>query len=134
MLRQELEALGLLVSCHPLLPYRKQLVRLQRIEAAELKNWAGRYVTLVGWWVTGKVVQTHKGQPMEFITFEDTSASYDTTFIPRAYARFCRKVSRARPYLLKGKWMKSSAWRPWWWSGWGLWMSDSAPSIRPDIG
>lgn len=53
--------------------------------------------------MTGKVVQAHKGQPMEFITFEDTSASYDTTFFPRAYTRFCRKLSRARPYILKGK-------------------------------
>lgn len=103
VLRQELETLGLLVSCHPLVPYRRQLSRLQRIEAADLKNWVGRYVTLVGWWVTGKVVQSSQGQPMEFITFEDTSASYDTTFFPRAYARFCRKLSRARPYMLKGK-------------------------------
>jgi error-prone DNA polymerase len=103
VLRQELETLGLLVSCHPLVPYRKQLARLRRIEAAQLGQWVGRYVTLVGWWVTGKVVQTHQGQPMEFITFEDTSASYDTTFFPRAYARFCRKLSRARPYVLKGR-------------------------------
>lgn len=48
MLRQELEAFGLLVSCHPLVPCRKQLSRLQRIEAADLKNWLGRYVSLIG--------------------------------------------------------------------------------------
>ncbi|BCR03046.1 DNA-directed DNA polymerase [Desulfuromonas versatilis] len=103
VLRQELETLGMLVSCHPLVPYRRQLGALRRIEAAQLGNWVGRYVTLVGWWVTGKVVQTHRGEPMEFISFEDTSASFDTTFFPRAYTRFCRKLSRARPYVLKGK-------------------------------
>ncbi len=93
----------MLVSCHPLVPYRRQLARSGRIEAADLDNWVGRYVTLVGWWVTGKVVQTHKGQPMEFITFEDTTAIFDTTFFPNAYNRFCRKLSRQRPYVLKGR-------------------------------
>ncbi len=103
VLRQEIETLGMLVSCHPLTPHRRALTGLKRIEAVELNRWVGRYVTLVGWWVTGKVVQTHLGQPMEFITFEDSSALFDTTFFPRAYARFCRRLSRQRPYVLKGK-------------------------------
>jgi len=103
LLRQELESLGMLVSCHPLLPYQEQLQRLRPIAARDLSLWVGRYVTLVGWWVTGKVVRTHQGHPMEFITFEDTSAIFDTTFFPRAYARFCRKLSRLRPYVLKGR-------------------------------
>ena len=103
LLRQEQEALGMLVSCHPLLPYRQQLECLRPIAARDLSDWVGRYVTLVGWWVTGKVVRTHQGHPMEFITFEDTSAIFDATFFPRAYARFCRKLSRLRPYVLKGR-------------------------------
>jgi DNA polymerase III alpha subunit len=47
-------------------------------------------VTLIGWWVTGKTVQDKNGRPMEFVTFEDTSAIYDATFFPKAYEKFCR--------------------------------------------
>ena len=40
---------------------------------------------------------------MEFVTFEDTSAIYDATFFPKAYEKFCQKLNRQSPYLLKGK-------------------------------
>jgi error-prone DNA polymerase len=103
VLRQEVETLGLLASRHPLTLLRRALARQSPVPAAELGNWVGRTVTVAGWWVTGKTVQTRKGEPMEFISFEDTTAIFDTTFFPRPYARFCRLLSRARPYLLKGK-------------------------------
>src|SRR3989454_1708106 len=49
------------------------------------------------------VVTTKDDEPMEFISFEDTTAIYETTFFPRAYARFCSMLTTARPYLLRGK-------------------------------
>jgi error-prone DNA polymerase len=58
---------------------------------------------MAGWWVTAKAVSTKHGQPMEFVTFEDTTATFETTFFPRAYDRYCRKLTRHRPYLLRGK-------------------------------
>jgi len=103
VLNQELETLGMLVSCHPLELHRRRIARLRPLPARELGAWTGRYVTMIGWWVTGKPVQDKDGRPMEFITFEDTSALFDATFFPDAYARFCRKLTRLRPYLLKGK-------------------------------
>ena len=103
MLRQERECLGMLLSCHPLLLHRRELARLKPVPANQLRQWAGRYVTMVGWWVTGKTVQDKDGRPMEFVSFEDTTALFDVTFFPRAYARFCRQLTRHRPYLLKGK-------------------------------
>ena len=39
---------------------------------------------------------------MEFISFEDTSALYETIFFPQAYARFCHILNRSRPYVLTG--------------------------------
>jgi len=59
-------------------------------------------VTTVGWWVTGKLITTKDDEPMEFISFEDTSALYETTFFPQAYARFCHILNRSRPYVLTG--------------------------------
>jgi error-prone DNA polymerase len=103
VLRQELETLGMLLSCHPLLLHRREISRHRPVPANAMGEWTGRYVTMVGWWVTGKTVQDRNGRPMEFVSFEDTSALFDATFFPKAYERFCRILSRSRPYVLKGK-------------------------------
>jgi error-prone DNA polymerase len=103
VLRQELETLGMLVSCHPLLLHRRAVAQLKPVRASEMGQWVGRYITMVGWWVTGKTVQAKDGRPMEFVSFEDTTAIFDVTFFPRPYERFCQKLSRSRPYVLKGK-------------------------------
>lgn len=103
VLAQEVETLGMLVSCHPLRLYRRQIERLKPVPARSLEEWAGRYITMIGWWVTGKRVRDKNGRPMEFVSFEDTTAIFDATFFPAAYGRFCRKLSRLRPYVLKGR-------------------------------
>jgi hypothetical protein len=103
ILRQEVETLGMLLSCHPLLLHRRELERIRPVPASADGEWVGRYVTMIGWWVTGKTVQDKNGRPMEFVSFEDTTAIFDATFFPKAYERFCRMLSRSRPYLLKGK-------------------------------
>jgi len=103
LLNQERETLGLLASVHPLVLHRRVIARLNPVKACEMGRWVGRHVQMIGWWVTGKPVQDKNGRPMEFVSFEDLSGIYDATFFPDAYARFCQKLSRHRPYLLKGK-------------------------------
>ncbi|WP_305047021.1 DNA polymerase III subunit alpha [Geoalkalibacter sp.] len=103
VLAQEVETLGFLVSCHPLVLYRRQIAQLKPVAARRMLEWRNRYITMIGWWVTAKTVQDKDGRPMEFVSFEDTTAIFDATFFPQAYARFCQKLTRARPYVLKGK-------------------------------
>ncbi|WP_020676921.1 DNA polymerase III subunit alpha [Geopsychrobacter electrodiphilus] len=103
MLRQEIETLGMLTSCHPLLLHQREISRLKPVRGDQMQNWVGSYVTMIGWWVTGKTVQDKGGRPMEFVSFEDTTAIFDATFFPRAYERFCQKMTRQRPFILKGK-------------------------------
>lgn len=103
LLRQELETLDMLLSRHPLDLHREEVGRLDPVPASELGKHVGRRVTTIGWWVTAKVVQTKDGRPMEFVTFEDTTAIYDTTFFPEVYERFCRKLTRHRPFILRGR-------------------------------
>jgi error-prone DNA polymerase len=103
VLNQELETLGMLISVHPLNLYRDEIERLNPVKACAMTRWVGRQVCMIGWWVTGKTVQDKNGRPMEFVSFEDTSGIYDATFFPKTYARFCPKLTRQRPYLLKGK-------------------------------
>jgi len=107
LLKDEAGTLGFLVSRHPLTLYRAHLLALQRagtrpVRAEALKEHVGKRVTTIGWLVTGKVVTTKEDEPMEFISFEDTTAIYETTFFPRAYERFCGMLAAARPFVLKG--------------------------------
>ena len=103
VLNQEIDTLGMLASRHPLTLYREVLSRVNTVSANEIGAHIGKTVTMAGWWITGKPVSTKHGEPMEFVTFEDTTATFETTFFPRAYARFCRKLTRHHPYLLRGK-------------------------------
>ena len=108
LLRDEEEALGYLISRHPLALYREAIVRLKRqgvalVRGVDIGRHAGERVAMIGWLVTGKLVTTKDDEPMEFVSFEDTTAIYETVFFPEAYARFCRILTTARPYLLRGR-------------------------------
>jgi error-prone DNA polymerase len=63
----------------------------------------GRHVQMAGLLITGKVVHTKHGDPMEFLTFEDETGLVETTFFPQAYRRFCAVLDRSRPFILSGK-------------------------------
>jgi error-prone DNA polymerase len=103
VLRHEVETLGFLISRHPLTLYGKRLERLKHVAASDLHGHVGRAVTTIGWLVTGKVVSTKDDEPMEFVSFEDTTAIYETTLFPEAYRRFCHMLSYTRPYVLRGR-------------------------------
>jgi error-prone DNA polymerase len=102
VLEHELETLDFLISRHPLSLYEQALSKFSHVKGADLAKYIGKRVTTVGWWVTGKLISTRDEEPMEFISFEDTSALYETTFFPQAYARFCHILNRSRPYVLTG--------------------------------
>jgi error-prone DNA polymerase len=106
--KMEWEALGFPVTFHPLDPWRKSIQEIRRrglplIPARALDDHAGKRVRTVGWWVTGKIVETARHEPMEFVSFEDTTASYDATFFPDVYRQARRRLSPVRPYVLEGR-------------------------------
>jgi DNA polymerase III alpha subunit len=72
------------------------------IKAEKLGEFVGRKVSLAGWLLTGKLVSTRKGEPMQFLTFEDETAIFETTFFPQVHRRFCHMLDRGRPYILSG--------------------------------
>ena len=103
MLKHELETLGLLLSLHPLNQYEDIVKGLDYVRAKDLHAHVGKKVTTIGWLVTGKTVHTRDGEPMKFVSFEDTTGLYETVFFPKVYDRFCHMLSEMRPYILKGK-------------------------------
>jgi error-prone DNA polymerase len=103
IIKNESEALGVLISVHPLDLYKDVLKGMPFTRACDLRENVGGYVTLVGWLVTGKTVLTRQGDPMKFISFEDTTGIYETVFFPKVYHRFCHMLNASRPYIIKGR-------------------------------
>jgi len=103
MLKHELDTLGFYLSIHPLDRYRNVLRGLHYVNACDLHLHVGEHVTTIGWLVTGKTVQTKDGDPMKFVSFEDTTAIYETVFFPKVYHQCCHMLNETRPYVLKGK-------------------------------
>ena len=102
-LRKEFEALGFLCDRHPMVLYAGMLKHLKIVKAADLNHFIGRHVRVAGLLITGKVVHTKHGDPMEFLTFEDDTGLIETVFFPKAYRRFCAVLDRSRPFILHGK-------------------------------
>jgi error-prone DNA polymerase len=104
-LSHERETLGFIISVHPLRLYRRKIPAsgLRIISANQLHQYVGQRVTLAAWSITGKEVITRNGDPMEFVSFEDETAIFETTFFPRAYQRFCQILDMNRAYLLTGR-------------------------------
>lgn len=98
----ETEAFGFVVSCHPLRLYQTQLKTVRHISGSDMAAHLGRHVTMLGWLITEKFAETKDGLPMEFATFEDETALYDTIIFPDVYRRCCHLLSPDRPYILRG--------------------------------
>jgi error-prone DNA polymerase len=103
MLKHESETLGFILSVHPLELYQDILKGLNHIHAKDLHHHVGKYITIIGWLVTGKTVRTKAGDPMKFISFEDTTGIYETVFFPKVYNRYCHMLNASRPYVMKGR-------------------------------
>ncbi|MCJ7595136.1 MAG: hypothetical protein MUO52_10245 [Desulfobacterales bacterium] len=103
LLKHELETLGLLHSIHPLERYQDILKGLNYVRARDLHLHVGKKVTTVGWMVTGKTVLSREGDPMKFVSFEDTTGIYEAVFFPKVYDQCCHMLNGSRPYILKGK-------------------------------
>jgi DNA polymerase-3 subunit alpha/error-prone DNA polymerase len=102
-LRREFNVLGFLCRHHPMTLFARAANEARTVKAVTLPSRLGRRVRFAGWLITGKVVRTKSGDPMEFLTFEDETGTVETTFFPQTYDRYCHLIDRGRPYVLSGK-------------------------------
>jgi len=102
-LEDEYDTLDLLVSCHPMSGYQLALNQVAHVAANRIGEFVGRRVTMAGWLITGKVVSTKQGESMEFMTFEDLTGTYETTFFPDSYRRNGPLLNRREPFWIRGK-------------------------------
>jgi DNA-directed DNA polymerase III PolC len=103
--QQEIETLGLVLSVHPLTQWEPVVSALpyRPVPASELAQHVGQRIWVLGWPITRKEVMTKEGEPMEFFSFEDRTAIYETVFFPKAFRRFCQDLDMDRAYLLGGR-------------------------------
>jgi len=66
-----------------------------------LPAWVRKPVTTIGWPITEKTVHTKEGDPMKFVSFEDSTALYQAVFFPKVYHHSCHLLSTTRPFILK---------------------------------
>jgi DNA-directed DNA polymerase III PolC len=102
ILALEEQALGYLLSAHPLSLHQHAIRAAEVMPARDLPKHAGERVRLVGWQVTQKPVRTSKGEAMSFLSFEDTTALYETVLFPQAYKRLAPWTLTRGPYVLEG--------------------------------
>ena len=101
-LQMEIESFGYPWSKHPLDPYGA-LLRGRVTLAKAIPGEVGRRVTLAGICLTTKTVQTRKGEPMEFLTFEDQSDVYECVLFPAQYQQFNDLVKWEKLFLVQGR-------------------------------
>ncbi len=103
MIQHEIDLFGFPLRCHPLTLYAKHLQGLRITPATEVAAHIGRRVMMVGWLITEKAASTIRGEPMEFITLEDTTGLYDATLFPDTLQRYGALLTNERPLLLEGR-------------------------------
>ncbi len=107
-LRNEYRVLGFLCEHHPITLFDKQRRQAGALSAHALLDLPARDVAqrrrvrFLGWLITGKIVGTKKGEPMEFLSFEDETGLVECTLFPRIYKQYCHLLFRKGPLLLEG--------------------------------
>jgi len=102
-LQREFETLGFLKNHHPLLLWARKIAPIKRIRAINIDRYINRYVQLVGWPITRKTIWTMQNLAMEFISFEDETALYETVVFPHIYTKYHHMVCGKQPVLVKGR-------------------------------
>jgi len=107
-LRNEYRVLGFLCERHPITLFDQQRQRAGALTAQELLDLPAQAVCqrsrvrFLGWLITGKIVDTKKGEPMQFLSFEDETSLVECTLFPRVYEQHCHLLFRKGPLLLEG--------------------------------
>lgn len=97
----EFKYLGTTLDCHPLELWPR-LFSQPRLRAQDLDRHVGRRIRLLAWPITAKPVLTSSEEPMEFVSFEDETAIFETVLFPDAFKRFRHLLFEESPLWVEG--------------------------------
>jgi len=103
--QDELETLGGFYSIHPLFFFRDAVRKSGRniVSAKSLAKHVGKTVSVLGCLITRKEILSKNREAMEFVSFEDETAIYETVLFPDIYGRFCQHLDMKTAFILTGK-------------------------------
>ena len=99
--RLEVDTFGFPVSQHPLTPYREWL-RGRVQQAREIPDYVGRRIRLAGVYITRKEAQTRRQEPMEFLTLEDETATFECVLFPDVFRKYGDLLHWESLFLVQG--------------------------------
>ncbi|WP_447969291.1 DNA polymerase III subunit alpha [Nitrospira sp. M1] len=101
-IQHEIELLGFPLHTHPLELFAEAFQGLHVVPACDIHLYVGQTITMIGWMITEKSVQTKQREPMEFVTFEDLTGLYEATLFPKTYQQYGALLTNQGPYILVG--------------------------------
>jgi len=102
-LENEQELFGFIASVHPMSHYRRRVKDPEIAPAEELEKFVRKRVRVAGILVTAKTVMTKNDELMQFVSFEDETAIFETVFFPETYKKYALRLSAQKPYVLTGR-------------------------------
>lgn len=102
ILENQLQYLGTTLDAHPLTLWPKVFAR-PRVLAKDIPFCAGKQIELVGWPITAKHVLTSTDEIMQFVSFEDETALFDTVLFPDVHGKYRHLLWLDVPLLLCGR-------------------------------
>ena len=97
----ELETFGYMVSAHPL-----ELLKVNPpglTSACGLGEKVNQKVSMIGWVISSKRITTKKGEPMRYLSMEDTTGDFEVVLFPNRYRLYAPITLGPGPYLVEGR-------------------------------
>ena len=101
--KNEIELYGFVVSFQPMNLFREKTKDENVIRAEQLPNFLGKQIKVAGMLITAKTVPTKNDELMQFISFEDETAIFETIFFPKVYKKYALQLHCQKAYILHGK-------------------------------
>ncbi|MCS7054257.1 MAG: hypothetical protein NZM09_11080 [Ignavibacterium sp.] len=98
----EFETFGYMVTKHPLYFFKEFVDDKSITKANQLPIKTGKYVKMIGWFMTSKRVRTSKGEIMKFLSLEDLTGTFEAVIFPDVYQKYAEMTLSMGPYLVEG--------------------------------
>lgn len=100
--KQEYETFGYMVTRHPLHFYKNFIDDKSVTKAAQMPQKKGKYVKMIGWYMTSKRIKTKSGEIMKFLSLEDLTGTFEAVIFPKVYMHYAELTSSMGPYVVEG--------------------------------
>ncbi len=104
----EKETVGFYISGHPLDKYRRDIKEVVDSDLTGLSSWPeGQPVRIGGLIRTKKDHKSKKGDPMAFLTLEDTSGTLEVIVFPDTFRQYHQLLNGTDPLVIQGEFQKN---------------------------